>query len=72
MCGFVQNSNDKFDWTRRKGSTPSGATGPSVDHTTGNGMKRLLDYIFFLYFFLKKESDVIYCNGEVFYPKERI
>ncbi|XP_020612542.1 MAM domain-containing protein 2-like [Orbicella faveolata] len=37
MCGFAQDSNDKFDWTRRKGSTPSRATGPSVDHTTGNG-----------------------------------
>ncbi|XP_078360440.1 MAM and LDL-receptor class A domain-containing protein 1-like [Oculina patagonica] len=37
MCGFVQDSNDKFDWTRRKGSTPSSKTGPSADHTTRNG-----------------------------------
>lgn len=38
-CGFVQDTNDTFDWTRRKGSTPSIGTGPPADHTTGNGMK---------------------------------
>jgi len=35
VCGFVQDSNDDFDWTRRIGGTPSGGTGPEVDHTTG-------------------------------------
>ena len=39
MCGFAQDTNDKFDWTRLKGSTPSYGTGPSADHTTGNGMQ---------------------------------
>ena len=38
MCGFVQDSNDNFDWTQLKGRTPSDDTGPSADHTTGNGM----------------------------------
>ncbi|XP_020608618.1 MAM and LDL-receptor class A domain-containing protein 1-like [Orbicella faveolata] len=38
MCGFVQDSNDDFDWTRHQGSTLSSGTGPSADHTTGNGM----------------------------------
>jgi len=37
MCGFVQNSGDDFDWTRNQGSTPSSGTGPSADHTSGNG-----------------------------------
>ncbi|KAL9985794.1 hypothetical protein ACROYT_G008239 [Oculina patagonica] len=37
VCGFVQDSNDKFDWTRNKGGTGSYQTGPSADHTTGNG-----------------------------------
>ncbi len=41
VCGFVQDSNDKFDWTRNKGGTGSYQTGPSADHTTGNGMKYL-------------------------------
>lgn len=41
MCGFVQNSGDDFDWTRNQGSTPSGGTGPSADHTSGNGMKKV-------------------------------
>ena len=36
MCGFLQDKTDKFDWTRRKGSTSSSSTGPSADHT-GNG-----------------------------------
>lgn len=39
MCGFVQDSNDEFDWTRHRGGTMSSNTGPSADHTTGNGMK---------------------------------
>ncbi|KAK3732283.1 hypothetical protein QZH41_014417 [Actinostola sp. cb2023] len=33
LCGFTQRSNDKFDWTRRRGSTPSQGTGPDGDHT---------------------------------------
>ena len=37
MCGFVQDKNDKFDWTRRKGSTWSPATGPVADHTGHGG-----------------------------------
>ena len=36
MCGFTQDKNDQFDWTRQRGSTTSGGTGPSGDHT-GNG-----------------------------------
>ena len=39
MCGFVQDSIDDFNWTRNQGSTPSLHTGPSADHTSGNGMK---------------------------------
>ena len=44
MCGFVQGSDDKFDWTRRKESTPSDLTGPSFIHTTGNLTGELLTY----------------------------
>ncbi|XP_023933562.1 MAM and LDL-receptor class A domain-containing protein 1 [Lingula anatina] len=36
-CGFTQPKNDDFDWTRFKGATSSSATGPSEDHTDGNG-----------------------------------
>lgn len=33
LCGWMQKTNDVFDWTRKKGSTPSQNTGPTVDHT---------------------------------------
>lgn len=35
MCGFLQDKNDDFQWTRHRGLTPSGNTGPNNDHTTG-------------------------------------
>ena len=38
LCyGWGQSSSDIFDWTRQRGSTLSLNTGPSSDHTTGNG-----------------------------------
>ena len=38
LCyGWSQSSSDIFDWTRRRGNTSSLNTGPSSDHTTGNG-----------------------------------
>ena len=42
MCGFEQGINNKFDWIRHNGSTPSSRTGPSFDHTTGNLTGELL------------------------------
>ncbi|CAH1243820.1 MDGA1 [Branchiostoma lanceolatum] len=35
LCQFTQDTADDFDWTRHSGGTPSGNTGPTVDHTTG-------------------------------------
>ena len=37
MCGYTQESDDEFDWTRLNGPTPTSGTGPVVDHTTGTG-----------------------------------
>ena len=50
MNNFTQNYLDKFDWTRKQGGTLSSSTGPSSDHTTGNGEQkkkkaRLLDFV---------------------------
>ncbi|GAB1608584.1 hypothetical protein Ahia01_001142600 [Argonauta hians] len=35
ICGFTQSKNDKFDWTRKRGSIFTGSSGPSTDHTFG-------------------------------------
>ncbi|XP_066300034.1 MAM and LDL-receptor class A domain-containing protein 1-like [Branchiostoma lanceolatum] len=37
ICSYSQDSTDDFDWTRKTGSTGSGSTGPSTDHTLGSG-----------------------------------
>ncbi|KAK2530935.1 IgGFc-binding protein-like [Columba livia] len=37
FCGWEQATNDNFDWIRHKGPTPTPNTGPSHDHTTGEG-----------------------------------
>ncbi|XP_070566354.1 scavenger receptor cysteine-rich domain-containing protein DMBT1-like isoform X2 [Ptychodera flava] len=36
-CQWVQMTDDNFDWTRNSGSTPSGSTGPTGDHSKSDG-----------------------------------
>lgn len=36
LCNWAQDSADDFDWTSNTGSTRSGRTGPSTDHTLQN------------------------------------
>ncbi|KAH9494981.1 hypothetical protein Btru_018317 [Bulinus truncatus] len=33
MCGYTQESNDNFDWTRIQTATTTSGTGPTTDHT---------------------------------------
>ena len=36
LCGWVNlKGSDHFDWTRHRGCTKSGMTGPCRDHSTG-------------------------------------
>ncbi|KAM6989301.1 uncharacterized protein LKV04_008985 [Tautogolabrus adspersus] len=37
LCQWSQLLADVFDWTRHSGATPTMMTGPSSDHTTGDG-----------------------------------
>ena len=70
MCGFVQDSNDTFDWTRHRGSTSSMYTGPSADHTTGNGMNRDLPWLYLPpLLHLKIGRNLIYCYGGILCPR---
>ena len=34
-CGFSQSKTDDFNWLRKKGTTSSYNTGPTIDHSTG-------------------------------------
>ena len=36
ICGWVQDKNDQFDWTRDRNGTYSAQTGPRYDHTTNS------------------------------------
>lgn len=49
ICGWTQDKNDQFDWTRDNGGTASSGTGPTIDHTSGTQqgtkMKKLTFYI---------------------------
>ena len=36
FCGFTQEEDDDFDWTRHAGATNTENTGPTVDHTYGS------------------------------------
>ncbi|XP_031569635.1 hemicentin-1-like [Actinia tenebrosa] len=42
-CGFVQSTNDQFDWTRQSGSTNNPVSGPNSDHTSGTGHYMYID-----------------------------
>ncbi|XP_047128245.1 MAM and LDL-receptor class A domain-containing protein 1 isoform X1 [Hydra vulgaris] len=37
FCSLIQDSTDTFNWTRNQGFTDTSDSGPSTDHTFGNG-----------------------------------
>ncbi|GCB73192.1 hypothetical protein scyTo_0002400 [Scyliorhinus torazame] len=43
-CGFVQDHDDKGNWYRRTGTTPTSFTGPKGDHTTGVDTRKTLPH----------------------------
>nr|KAG5688421.1 hypothetical protein BaRGS_001203 [Batillaria attramentaria] len=38
FCLWTNTRDDKFDWTLNQGSTPTAHTGPTTDHTRGDGI----------------------------------
>lgn len=54
LCGWVQDTTtDEFDWTWQNYGTPSShlSTGPSFDHTLGQGKSGQYIFIHSLIFF---------------------
>ena len=39
VCGWTNSDQDHFDWTLSSGKTPTRYTGPSWDHTYGDGLQ---------------------------------
>ena len=39
LCGWTQDTDDIFDWSRDNGGTQSHMTGPGRDHTKGTGQE---------------------------------
>ncbi|XP_070567019.1 MAM and LDL-receptor class A domain-containing protein 2-like [Ptychodera flava] len=53
ICGWIQEAEDDFDWSRKVGSTSTLYTGPQFDHTTGTG-------------FLESQKQIFTQNFEMF------
>ncbi|XP_021371353.1 MAM and LDL-receptor class A domain-containing protein 1-like, partial [Mizuhopecten yessoensis] len=62
LCQWTQASTDKTDWLRINGSTPTGATGPQHDHTTGHG-----SYVYF-----ETNSIAAGFNAQLLSPQVRV
>ncbi|XP_039262787.2 MAM and LDL-receptor class A domain-containing protein 1-like isoform X1 [Styela clava] len=63
MCGWEQEQNDDFDWTRHTGQTPSASTGPDGDHTSGKG-----HYLFIESSAPRSANDVAVLKSKQLYP----
>lgn len=64
-CGWKEASDDsdQFDWQRRKGSTPSIGTGPTIDHTTNSTSG--------YYLYIEATSGTAYQNAKLISPLYR-
>ena len=47
LCHWQNMTDDKFDWRRHSGNTPSASTGPMYDHTRGFGGGGTFGYCYF-------------------------
>ena len=63
LCHWQNMTDDKFDWQRHSGNTPSIATGPMYDHTVGFGG---LGTFRFILRFLTNTCHRVHTNSEIF------
>ncbi|XP_077288356.1 uncharacterized protein LOC143912816 isoform X2 [Arctopsyche grandis] len=65
LCGWAQDPKHDFDWIRKNLKTPSGhiGTGPSYDHTLGEGK---LGYYMYIESSVKNENDTARLLSPIF------
>eukprot|EP00795_Rhopilema_esculentum_P012712 gene12712-3431_t len=62
-CGYTNIDDDKFDWIRHSGDTPSVKTGPKVDHTLGTSLGQ---YVYIEASSPRVEGDYAHLASELF------
>ena len=60
QCAWVNTKGDQFNWLRARGSSPSGGTGPSNDHTTGTPYGKVLPCVLVIYTGIQR---ALFCLG---------
>nr|XP_039272221.1 MAM and LDL-receptor class A domain-containing protein 2-like [Styela clava] len=64
ICGFTQNTDDDFEWTRTYSGTGGTGTGPTFDHTYGT----IYGLYMYIETYFKAPGDIARITSPVFLP----
>ena len=63
ICGYTQDTSDRFNWDRGSGATITQNTGPAADHTLGSSAGAFVHWLEpFLFSCLNFHLSGIICN----------